>query len=398
MTDSSAPSPASSTDSGSGSATTSATTSASGSASGFEPANPALFFTRNDASDPRLGEFVQQLAGPITSQMIAQITAQAEGRTTGQVTGQTPGHLAGLSKDLAGAWSGANILAGYPDDEGIQTNGGRTGAAKAPDAVRKYLYKMTPPLLGAAMRQAAQPADSKAENSKKISILDFGNLINKGDLLNKHEVAFVAAKAALNAGARWVTVGGGHDYGFPDAAAYIEWAHDRGERPLIINFDAHLDVRSTARGLSSGTPFFRMLEKYPNVDFAEIGIQTQCNSRAHLEWVTARGARVITQEEVLVSGQSFTTQVLNLLGDWLLKRRSVFLSVDIDGFNSMAAPGCSQSWSTGFSPQDFFSTLTVLQARLDIRALGIYEVSPPLDRDDQTSKLAAQIIHRVVGQ
>lgn len=371
MSDSSAPPPATSSGADLG------LSLSLSSVQGFEPANPSLFFTRNDSSDPRLGEFVRQLTGQLT----------------GQVTGQATGQLTGPLKDQAGALNGANILAGYPDDEGIQINGGRPGAAKAPDTVRKYLYKMTPPLLGPVAR-----SPDLQMNSKAFSIVDFGNLINKGDLLSKHEVAFAAAKAALNAGARWVSVGGGHDYGFPDAAAYIEWAQAQGERPLILNFDAHLDVRSTARGLSSGTPFFRMLEKYPEVDFAEIGIQTQCNSRTHLEWVTARGARVITQEEVLVSGQSFTTQVLNLLGDWLLKRRSVFLSVDIDGFHSMAAPGCSQSWSTGFSPQDFFSTLTVLQARLDIRALGIYEVSPPLDRDDQTSKLAAQIIHRVVGQ
>lgn len=384
MTDSTARPPTSGTRpiSGSGSGTGTGT----GSGFGFEPADPALLFTRNDASDPRLGEFVRQLAAPVKTHV--------EGTPTVSATGSSNGPL----EDQAGSWVGANVLAGYPDDEGIQVNGGRTGASKAPDAVRKYLYKMTPPLLGPTARPGDQPIDLESADARAISILDFGNLINTGDLVNRHEVAFAAATAALNAGARWVAVGGGHDYGFPDAAAYIEWAQMRGERPLILNFDAHLDVRSTARGLSSGTPFFRMLEKYPNVDFAEIGIQTQCNSRAHLAWVTARGARVITQEEILVSGHSFATQVLNLLRDWLLKRRSAFLSVDIDGFNSMAAPGCSQSWSTGFSPQDFFSTLTVLQARLDIRALGIYEVSPPLDRDDQTSKLAAQIIHRVVGQ
>ncbi len=333
----------------------------------FIPVEKSLFFSRNDVDDPRFGD----------------LTRSTE--------------LNGI-KDLE---TKANVLVGYPDDEGIRVNGGRIGASKAPDTVRKYLYKMTPPLLGVAPPAGAGvQADNGSDLTPKaaLQIFDLGNLSNKGDLLSRHELAQSAASQVLQAGSRWISIGGGHDYGFPDAAAYIEWASAAGERPLILNFDAHLDVRSMERGVSSGTPFFRMLEKYPDVDFAEIGIQTQCNSRAHLAWAQTRGVRVLTQEEVLISGQSFATQVLNLLGDWLLKPRSVFLSIDIDGFTSMAAPGCSQSWSTGFSPQEFFSTLAHLLGRLDVRALGVYEVSPPLDRDDQTSKLAAQIIHRVVCQ
>ncbi len=99
----------------------------------------------------------------------------------------------------------------------------------------------------------------------------------------------------------------------------------------------------------------------------------------------------------MVSGESFSTLVMRLLGDWILKSRSVFLSIDIDGFSSAIAPGCSQSWATGFSAQDFFPCLEILKARLDVRMLGIYEVSPPLDSDDRTSKLAAQIIHKVMA-
>ena len=139
-----------------------------------------------------------------------------------------------------------------------------------------------------------------------------------------------------------------------------------------------------------------MLEAYPEVDFAEIGIQAHCNSRNHLEWVEARGARVLTQEEVEASGEDFATMVLRKLGDWVLRPRPVFLSIDIDGFSSSVAPGCSQSWATGFLPQEFFPCLQTLSKRLDVRSLGIYEVSPPLDQDDRTAKLAAQVIHRVI--
>ena len=334
----------------------------------FKTADRGLFFSRGDPHDPRLGDAVRALDINGGNQELLPAMQTLKNENT-------------------------FVIAGYPDDEGIRTNGGRTGAASGPDTVRKYLYKMTPPLLGYSVEDPSQ--SDRPGDGDPLTLLDLGNLNLTPDLLTRHHRVQAMVQTALGVDARWISIGGGHDYGFPDAAGFIEWAKTQNCRPLILNFDAHLDVRPTDRGISSGTPFYRMLEAYPDVDFAEIGIQTQCNSRKHLQWVQARGARVITQEEILVSGESFVTQVLHLLGDWILKPRPVYLSIDIDGFSSQVAPGCSQSWSTGFSPADFFATLAVLLARLDVRVLGIYEVAPPLDRDDHTSKLAAQIIHRV---
>ena len=336
----------------------------------FRPADSRLFFTKNDKNDPRVGEIAKPV-GPFTS-----------GADLGKALRAGPRAPTSF------------VLAGYPDDEGIRINGGRLGASQAPDCVRKPLYKMTPPLFPS--RDILQAG----------SLFDLGNLgVDQLPLEKRHETVSEYALAALEAGSNWISIGGGHDYGFPDATAFIQWCEktQKNVRPLVINFDAHLDVRPTSRdggtetGFSSGTPFFRMLEKHPNVDFAEIGIQNHCNSRQHLTYVKSKGARVVTQEECLASGTSLTVQVTRVLDDWLLRRRPVFLSVDIDGFSSAVAPGCSQSWATGFMPQDFFPLFDLLVARLDVKALGIYEVSPPLDQDDRTAKLAAQIIYRVIS-
>lgn len=328
----------------------------------FQATDTQLFFSRNDARDPRLGDLVKALP------------AESDARSLGATLEEGFKTLAPIQRHF--------VIAGYPDDEGIRINGGRPGAGLAPDFVRRPLYKMTPSLL---------------RDRPDFALWDLGNLKTAGvELKDRHQRVQSFAQAALTSGARWIGVGGGHDYGFPDAAAFIEWCQSQNVRPLVLNFDAHLDVRPTEKGISSGTPFFRMLEAYPDVDFAEIGIQSQCNSRAHLEWAQSRGARVLMQEEVEASGEDFTTHVLRLLGDWALKPRPVFLSVDIDGFSSAVAPGCSQSWATGFAPADFFPCLSVLARRLDVRVLGIYEVSPPLDHDDRTAKLAAQIIHRAI--
>ena len=47
-------------------------------------------------------------------------------------------------------------------------------------------------------------------------------------------------------------------------------------------------------------------------------------------------------------------------------------------------------------PDSFFRILNTVIRRTNCPILGIYEVSPPLDLDDRTSKLAALIAHRYI--
>ncbi len=319
-----------------------------------------LLFTRNDPSDIRLGDLAKRL-------------------TSAETCESFKGALAKTSKE------NAFVVIGYPDDEGIKLNGGRVGAREAPSRIRNFFYRLTPP--------AFLPTANE-----QVSIFDAGDLISSGNLELKHEQARSIASEAHKQKARVLSFGGGHDYGFPDAAAYCESALARGERPLVINFDAHLDVRPSENGFTSGTPFFRLLEKFPAIDFIELGLQSQCNSKAHVEWLVSRGGLVSFEEERHARGLSLTETLLSLLGDGALTKRSAFLSIDIDGFSSAVAPGASQSWPTGFETRDFFNCFSWCLHRFDVRGVGIYEVSPPLDSDDRTSRLAALIAHRFVFQ
>ncbi len=270
-------------------------------------------------------------------------------------------------------------LAGYPDDEGIVNNGGRLGAKHGPDSIRKFLYRMTPPVSG----------------EKLCEFFDIGNLdVSKLNLEQRHNTVKDTVLASLNDGHSWCSLGGGHDYGFPDGAALIEFAKSKNQRPLVINFDAHLDVRPLTEKINSGTPFYRLLDTYSDFDMLEIGIQSQCNSRTHLDWLKSKGGHVLFHDDILTSGDSADISILKFLEPWILKRRPTFLSLDIDAFKTSEAPGCSQSWPSGFSYHDLYKVFETLRMRLDIKVLGIYEVSPPLDTQDLTSKLAAQILYQ----
>ncbi len=67
----------------------------------------AVFFSRSDESDPRMGDIVRR---------------QKEN----------------LSPDIRIG------IVGVPEDEGVKRNRGRVGAKEAPNEIRKALYKFTP--------------------------------------------------------------------------------------------------------------------------------------------------------------------------------------------------------------------------------------------------------------
>ena len=206
------------------------------------------------------------------------------------------GHLLANSRDSGESKSPSNStpkihLLGYPDDEGISLNGGRPGAHLGPDSIRQFLFRMTPP----------------PQKSRDLPLFDLGNLnIKDLSLEERHLSAQSIAEESLKSGARWMSFGGGHDYGFPDTSAFVEFCLKSmpEQRPLVINIDAHLDVRPLNKGLTSGTPFYRLLEKHHSkIDFIEIGPQNHCNSQAHLTWCRKKGGRVLFWDDIQNSDQ-----------------------------------------------------------------------------------------------
>jgi formiminoglutamase len=307
----------------------------------FLPTSSDYFFKRNEAKDPRWGEKVN-------------------------------------SSPESSAW----ILRGYPDDEGIQLNGGRLGAHKGPDSIRSVFYKTT-----------------WQKNSPTLT--DLGNLDTLSfNLEQRHEVCRSTLKRLLEDQRKVITLGGGHDYGFPDGAGFLDVYND--QCPVVINFDAHLDVRPLDRGLSSGTPFYRLLNEFKGFDFYQIGIQPQCNSEEYFNWCKDQGGNILTWPQALSKQTPLSLQVVNLLQPSLAKTKNIkppaFISLDIDVFSNAVAPGCSQSWPSGLEANEFILVLEALKQTLDIKVFGIYEVSPPLDIDSRTSKLAAQWIHQLLSK
>ncbi len=283
-------------------------------------------------------------------------------------------------------------LLSYGDDLGIVINKGRLGAHLAPNYIRKYLYRMTP-----WHNDTTNSLDSillydygTTSIQNKISPLnstpeELQNLINENHKSAQARAAQILPKGPL------ITIGGGHDYGYCDGSAFLDNFKNEHHKPVIINFDAHLDVRPNNWGNSSGTPFYRLLTEYKNqFEFIEWGIQAQCNQPSHREWAESQGATIVTLDTIRM------TDSLSLLKSVIKnssRTQKCFISLDIDVFSQSLAPGCSQSWDGGLTYAEITPVIDWLIENKEVHLFSIYEVSPPLDFDDRTSKLAAQLIY-----
>lgn len=280
---------------------------------------------------------------------------------------------------LSGIQENDVVLLGYPDDRGVERNGGRTGAFAAPDQIRKYLFKFTP-----------------SYQVKKVpKIWDLGNLKTwSQDLLISHEEARSCVAQIRKRKARIITLGGGHDWAYSD---FVDFSEAFSSPARIINVDAHLDVRPNpkdeARAGHSGTPFRRILESANPVKVPEIlalGLQESCNSQAHVEWAQSRKMSTLFLDELPANLEHRWPFVMDRL--FINDPKIQYgLSIDLDAFPQFISPGVSAPQVTGVNPYLIQSLLKSISPQ--IQHLGIYECNPNYDVDGQSARLAARLIY-----
>lgn len=308
------------------------------------PTDPALFFTKNDPADPRMGDIV--------------------GRGSEGIIEQT--HVA---------------IIGVPQDLGVARNGGRVGAAQAPDAIRAMFYRLT-------------PYDFTNQRSVPLSaIVDLGNIRCDGELEEIHGRLTEVVAEVCRRGLIPLVLGGGHDTTYAAASGVHAVYGELG----IINVDAHLDVRPPNPLRNSGTSFRMLIEegKLAAERFVEFGIQSFANAQSHIEWLQENGGTIIPLEAIRQEGFAHSLAKAYQISSSEGKR--VYGTLDIDGVRAADAPGVSATMPDGFSASEFLETARLLGSNKTVAALDIVEVNPQYDRDNQTAKLAAHAMMRFIG-
>lgn len=273
------------------------------------------------------------------------------------------------------------LLLGYACDVGVRRNGGRIGAAEGPDAIRRELGKMANHL------------------RTRDQLIDMGNVAcPEGELEKTQEVVSGLVAKVIEQGGIPMLLGGGHD---------ISYAHYSGLRSAlpksqsigIVNFDAHFDLRTNLSGNHSGSPFYQIAEDClkNDLDFRYfcLGIRREANPQELFERAKELGVNYLELPDFRMHKWDDVSKSLH---SFLKSVDKVYVTVDMDGFSSAYSPGVSAASPVGFTPDIAMNCLRQIVLSGKVIGIDVAETNPRYDRDNQTAKLAAGIIHSVMHE
>jgi formiminoglutamase len=273
------------------------------------------------------------------------------------------------------------ILIGAPDDRGVLNVGGRLGAGHGPAATRAMLANF---MLG------IEGAIGRVELYKGADIA-IGETIEEG-----HSALRTAVHQSLSSGTTPIVIGGGHDYGYPHIAGASDFFKGK---VALINCDAHLDVRPpTAEGITSGSPFYLALENrvIRPASFVEFGIQEHCNDESHYRYLKKLGVKTLSLSDVR-QGRGAIEAFKKLVAQYSRKGLKTIVSFDVDSVQMAHAPGVSAPLCDGFTPEELLAMASFCGECRDVASIGFFELAPPLDENQKTTRLVATAIHRFLS-
>ena len=293
--------------------------------------DPALFFRRDETGDPRLGEVVRHLPADYSAARV--------------------------------------VLLGCPQDEGVRRNGGRVGAAAAPDAIRDRLYRLVAP---AGVLQSGL-------------LFDLGNTIIQPTLEETHAWQQQIVRRLIADSKIVISLGGGNDLSYPDASGLALTLPD----VLAFNVDAHLDVRDNPVR-NSGTPYRMLLEEgfLSAADFYEMAYQPFAVAEAHLRYLVEKGATTISLRSLRERGLLHV--FIHILHESAAK--AIYWGIDLDAVISTEAPGVSAPNPTGMSGDELCEIAQLAGSEPRSRLIEFTEVNPAYDVDGRTCRLTAGAI------
>lgn len=267
---------------------------------------------------------------------------------------------------------GGVTLIGFAVDEGVRRNAGRTGAAAGPRALRGALAGL--PVLD-------EPA-----------IWDAGDVGCDGSALEAAQDVLADRVAATIAGASLpLVLGGGHEVAWGSFQGIVRARPDL-ERILVVNFDAHFDLRQASQA-NSGTPFRQIGEwcrqQGRPFGYHVLGISRFANTRALFDRAAALGVHYVL-DEALQGETGVAAAQARLLHD-LDRCQAVYLTVCLDVLPGGQAPGVSAPAPLGVPLATVLTLMRPVLASGKLVAADIAELNPGFDRDGLTARVAARI-------
>jgi len=279
------------------------------------------------------------------------------------------------------------VIVGFSSDEGVRRNQGRIGAARAPKELRRVL--------------AGLPAKAAI-----AALADAGDVVcDDGDLeAAQAELAHVVSEV-LAGGGRPLVLGGGHEVAWGTYSGLrLHQQREAGNQAtllisrelLIINFDAHFDLRQK-RPANSGTPFDQIaldcVERGVSFNYVCFGISDLGNTASLFAHAERLGVRYVLDVDMQ---ETQLPQRLNELQKLLDAADDVYLTIDLDVLPAATAPGVSAPAALGVPLSVVEAMVLRVRASGKLRASDIAEYNPTLDQDRRTARAAARLAYRLL--
>ncbi|WP_298318913.1 formimidoylglutamase [uncultured Aquimarina sp.] len=268
----------------------------------------------------------------------------------------------------------AFAIVGYACDEGVRRNSGRAGAALAPDIIRKMMSSLSNHL------------------DDKVQIIDAGNIFcNENDLENTQSYTSNKILQLLNKKHFTIIFGGGHDL------AYAHYNGIKKHKPNttigIINLDAHFDLRKIKNEGNSGTPFYQIAKENDRFKYLCLGIQEESNHKELFETANKLEAQYIKNTDFTFENKDHVIAIIN---SFIASVDNVYLTIDLDGFSSIYAPGVSAPSPFGFSLDIAMTVIEQICKSGKLISADIVELNPKYDIDNCTARLGARLAYFIM--
>jgi agmatinase len=281
--------------------------------------------------------------------------------------------------DSLSDYNSANfVIFGIPFDATVTH---RSGASKAPDAIRAESYNFETYLMDIFV------------DLEDVPICDIGNIIvnntEEGQIKMLEDVESLT-EFLLEEGKMPFIMGGEHSISEASINGFMEVFHKKGGIAVII--DAHMDFREDYMDNphSHACVTRRLMEKWGNDSIFVIGVRS--GSKEEVKDAKRLGLRYVTSNQVRLQG------VTGIIDDWdsgySIRERPIYLSVDIDGLDPSHAPGTGTPEPWGLTSIELLSIIEELYR--SVLVMDVVEVAPDIE-GHVTPGLAGKVIRQMIG-
>lgn len=271
------------------------------------------------------------------------------------------------------------ILTGIPFDKNASVG---KGASLAPKRLRE-LSKHLPPLT------------KDGQDISSCKIFDAGDIIPKEEACEEYfkrieqQVSKTLSLNKFN-----LFIGGDHSVAIPLQRAFLKEARRQKKKAGIIHIDAHPDICDVYEGspYSHACPIRRAIDEgFDKKDILLLGMRG-------FELQEVKYFEKNPEIEVYFStyiNQKGISSILQRIKEKFDENYVIYLSYDIDANDPCFAPGTGTPEPFGLQSKDVLDLILSIFRTVNVLAMDLVEIAPPLDCNDITSWLGLKTLYEI---